>query len=189
MSDELESLLGELGLNEPKDLDSDDDVKQEDTPTIGDPIDNKPLVNDQPADVYDSCQSVSVRDEIISDVQRLPSPSMGVDVFAIIDKHSQDYDAISENIKRDRSKIDSVFRILLAKVDSGTAKGTEIEALTRVLQTLADTNGHAVRLLSTKTQLLSSTKSAASTIIQNNNGGGDDRELSVILQQSVDDED
>jgi hypothetical protein len=106
----------------------------------------------------------------------------------MINQHSGDYRRVRQNLEIDRAKIDGVIALLLSKVESGDASSAEVESLVKALDVLAKTSDSYVRLLDSKSRLISSTKSAAQTLIQQNFGSGVDmNELEDILQQPDDD--
>jgi len=118
-----------------------------------------------------------------------PKSAEVFDLREVISRFDNDYNEVQSNLKRDRSKIDSVVRILMEKLDTGEASATETEMLVKALEVMTDTNGHAVKLLDSRSKLLAATKSSAQALIQQNFGAtGNNSELQKLLAQPVDDD-
>jgi hypothetical protein len=111
-----------------------------------------------------------------------------MDLREVVKRFDGDYAEVQRNLKIDRGKVDTVIALLLQKVETGTATATDTESLVKALDVLTNTNGHAVKLLDSRSRLLSATKSAVGALIQQNvNVGGNDLELQSILSQPIDD--
>jgi len=118
-----------------------------------------------------------------------------VDLDKFINDYESDYAAIKNNLSNDRKIISDVVMHLhdrLVVTGGGGLEPEELESLVKAVQVLADTNGHSVKLLDTKSKLLSSVKSGVSAIIQNiqANGGNPSAsfDLSSILKQDEDED-
>lgn len=111
------------------------------------------------------------------------------DLREVVSRFDDDYNEVQTNLKKDRSKINAVIERLMVKMDEGEASATETEMLVKALEVMANTNGHAVKLLDSRSKLLSATKSSAQALIQQNFGAtGNNAELQKILAQPVDDD-
>jgi len=111
---------------------------------------------------------------------------INTEIKSVVDKFDRDYGEVQSNLKGDRRKIDSVIDILLARVRANTDAETDTMSLVKALAVLADTNGHAVKLLDSRSKLLAATKSAVNANQTNINITGVDAELQKILDQPQD---
>jgi hypothetical protein len=187
--DELEDLLGELDI-ENSETPEVEPAPDSPIPPVEKPKADIPVINAPPpvVDVLEPMKQELLGPEsdepqvITSEVLVKSTVEEVLDVKQLIKDHDKSYCAIQENLVRDRAKIDSVVSILLAKVEVG-ASSAETEALVKALAVLTDTNGHAVRLLDTKTKLMSSAKSTIAALTQNiiNTGGGGNEDLKALL--------
>jgi len=109
-----------------------------------------------------------------------------IDIREFISNHNKDYEEAKCNLRTDRAKADELVRILMERVDGNDATGQETESLVQSIKCLVDSNGHMVRLLDSRSKLLSATKSSASTLIQQNFGDKSSSELEEMLTQKVD---
>ena len=140
---------------------------------------------------------LAVPDPVLSDVIDLeqteppilpidPSPTATniADLQAVVEKFDADYGEVQANLKRDRGKIDAVIDILLQRVRTNADAETDTMSLVKALDVLANTNGHAVKLLDSRSKLLAATKSTINANQTNVNVSGTDAELQKILSQS-----
>jgi hypothetical protein len=175
MDDELQSLLS--------------DLEQEDSV-----VEN--ISEDLPPDIVEnSSTDIVIPDLEMSDAKidmeedepdLLPiesTPMVLSDLKIIADKFDKDYTEVQANLKSDRKRIDTVIDILLARVRNNADAETDTMSLVKALAVLADTNGHAVKLLDSRSKLLSATKSTGSNTQNNISITGTDIELQKILDQ------
>lgn len=117
-----------------------------------------------------------------------PKSAEVFDLREVVSRFDNDYNEVQTNLKKDRSKIAIVIEALMIKLDEG-ASNTETEMLVKALEVMANTNGHAVKLLDSRSKLLAATKSSAQALIQQNFGAtGNNSELQKLLAQPVDDD-
>lgn len=109
------------------------------------------------------------------------------DLKEVIKRFDRDYDDVQASLKIDRSKIDVVIGILLSRVQNGSASEADTISLVKALSVLADTNGHSVKLLDSRSKLLSATKSTVNAI-QTNVSVTADTELQQMLRQPLEEE-
>jgi hypothetical protein len=180
MDDELQSLLADLELEKPA-----DDVQA----SIEAPAQTALIV---PTTIPDPELSDPIVDVEQTDLPDLPiveqTPQSLTDLNNVVEKFDHDYNEVQTNLKRDRCKIDEVIDILLVRVRANTDAETDTMSLVKALGVLADTNGHSVKLLDSRSKLLSATKAAVNAIQNNVNVSGSDAELLKILSQSSGDE-
>jgi hypothetical protein len=112
--------------------------------------------------------------------------SVNIELKAVVDKFDHDYGEVQANLKSDRKKIDTVIDILLGRVRLNADAETDTMSLVKALGVLADTNGHAVKLLDSRSKLLAATKSAMNANQTNISITGVDAELQKILDQPSD---
>jgi len=177
MDAELQSLLGELQ--------QETDEPQEET------VDDGILSDPAPADAG----NVTVPEPVLSDpatdmeAQEPPNlpipstPSNLADIKAVVEKFDHDYSEVQTNLKRDRKRIDSVIDLLLVRVQANADAETDTMSLVKALAVLADTNGHAVKLLDSRSKLLAATKSSVTAAQANVTISGVDPELQKVLDQ------
>ena len=129
-----------------------------------------------------------VIDEPVADIVAVAqsNPSNPIDLALVIQRFDKDYNSVQANLQADRGKIDGVVGILLARVQAGTASNTEVESLVKALDVLANTNGHHVKLLDSRSKLLAASKNAQA-FIQQNFGNTENPELLKLLEQPEDD--
>ena len=124
--------------------------------------------------------------ELESDVPDLaidsPSTNMS-DLKDVVEKFDKDYGEVQANLKRDRGRIDEVIDILLKRVKTNKDSEADTISLVKALSVLSDTNGHSVKLLDSRSKLLSATKSAMNAMQTNINITGTDAELQNLLSQ------
>jgi len=181
MDDELQSLLADLEQpEEPL-----DDATSE--ATSGDEVvvsANTELIIPDP-ELTDPATDISE-----AELPDLPLTSeqapVSAELKSIVDKFDRDYGEVQSNLKSDRKKIDSVIDLLLARVRANTDAETDTMSLVKALGVLADTNGHAVKLLDSRSKLLAATKSATNANQTNISITGVDAELQKILDQPQD---
>jgi hypothetical protein len=113
------------------------------------------------------------------------SPTNLADLAAVVGQFDKDYGEVQANLKRDRGRIDTVIDILLQRVRDNADAETDTMSLVKALAVLADTNGHAVKLLDSRSKLLAATKSTINANQTNVNITGVDSELQNILDQPV----
>jgi hypothetical protein len=111
------------------------------------------------------------------------SPTNLADLQEVIEKFDHDYNEVQANLKRDRGRIDTVIDLLLQRVRGNADAETDTMSLVKALGVLADTNGHAVKLLDSRSKLLSATKTVVNANQTNVNITGVDPELQNILAQ------
>ena len=116
------------------------------------------------------------------------APPNAIDLQEFIRNHDRDYNEAKQNLRADRAKADEVVRMLMERVDNGSASSQETESLVQSVKLLVDSNGHMVRLLDSKSKFLSASKGTVSTLIQQNFGSGADNELEDILTQQLDED-
>ena len=115
------------------------------------------------------------------------SPDNLIDIREFIQRHDADYAEAKANLRTDRAKADELVRLLMARVEDGTASNQETEGAVQAVKCLVDSTGHMVRLLDSKTKFLAASKHSVGTIIQQNFKGGDSN-LENILSQQIDDD-
>ena len=115
------------------------------------------------------------------------TPTNVSDLKEIVEKFDHDYGEVQANLKRDRGRIDTVIDILLKRVKANADAETDTMSLVKALAVLADTNGHAVKLLDSRSKLLSATKSTINANQTNVSITGTDAELQRILGQPAED--
>jgi len=121
-----------------------------------------------------------------TELQDLPiesTPAGLVDISEIVSKFDHDYGEVQANLKKDRAKIDTVINILLQRVTANADAETDTMSLVKALGVLSDTNGHAVKLLDSRSKLLSATKTSINANQTNVNINGSDADLMEILSQ------
>jgi hypothetical protein len=171
---ELQSLLSDLEHDtEPTPEDTTGDVLAATT------LDNAIVIPDP--EMSDSV--VDMEQVELPDLPLESSPTNNSDLAAIVDKFDKDYGEVQANLKRDRGRIDNVIDILLKRVKDNADAETDTMSLVKALAVLADTNGHAVKLLDSRSKLLSATKSTINAQQTNVNITGTDVELQNILKQ------
>jgi len=112
-----------------------------------------------------------------------------MDLEAIVRQHDRDYDETKDNIRADRTRMARITELLMDRVEDRSATTVETECLVTAAKALVDSNGHMVRLLDSKSKLLSSTKSAVQMLInQNINTGGNDDLKDILASPEEDDE-
>ena len=113
----------------------------------------------------------------------------GFDLQEFIIKHDRYYEEAQSNLRADRAKADELIRMLLDRVERGTASNQETEAVVQAVKCLVDSNGHMVRLLDSKTKLLVASKGSVNTLIQQNFGDSQSSsELEDMLTQNMDED-
>lgn len=132
-----------------------------------------PLPDEAPQIVTTAIEVSNTADEVL-------------DVRALVKAHERDYKTISDNLARDRGKVDSVINMLMEKVQTG-GSAAETESLVKALAVMTDTNGHFVRLLDSRSKLMVSAKSTIAAMVQTtiNAGTGDSEDLKKILAQAL----
>lgn len=148
-----------------------------------------------PTDNAIQIQEPSLSEPVVEEEQQIlpniPIESELVDLTdfkEIVKRFNNDYDEVQVNLKLDRSKIDSVITILLTRVRDGSASEADTISLVKALNVLTDTNGHSVKLLDSRSKLLSATKSSINAIQTNVSVIGTDAELQNILKQPLDED-
>jgi len=153
-------------------------------PAIPEPL--EPLGAQLPAPILET--PVAPSDEPDTDLfKEEPGSQGGIDIGAFIAQHDRDYTEVKGNLRADRAKADEIVRMLLERITNGTASSQETESCVQAVKLLVDTNGHMVRLLDSKSKLLTASKGSVNTLIQQNFGGSDD--LENILSQQLEDDD
>jgi len=203
---ELQDLIGELESDddELEDEESEDTVDPEeledengDEPPFSPDEPDDPEPEEQKEEPEEEPKAELVDDEpddlpldVINPAPMSPSEAAGeiLNLREVVANHNRDYDQIRSQLKADRAKTDGVINILLAKVQDDEAKSAEVQALVQALDILAKTNDSAVKLLDSKSRLVTSTKSSVQTMIQQNFNGGNSEELEDLLGQPDNDE-
>jgi len=203
---ELQDLIGELESDddELEDEESEDTVDPEeledengDEPPFSPDEPDDPEPEEQKEEPEEEPKAELVDDEpgdlpldVINPAPMSPSEAAGeiLNLREVVANHNRDYDQIRSQLKADRAKTDGVINILLAKVQEDEAKSAEVQALVQALDILAKTNDSAVKLLDSKSRLVTSTKSSVQTMIQQNFNGGNSEELEDLLGQPENDE-
>ncbi len=111
-------------------------------------------------------------------------PDGALDIGTIIRYHNEHYEDIRRNLATDRGKADALVALLLGRVQAGGATDVETESLVKALEVLARTNDSAVRLLDSKSRLLTSAKSGL-MIQQNMNINASPEDLQKILDEPI----
>ena len=136
-----------------------------------------------------------VEPALVSDLANTPSPpppakvdvnslANVIDIEKFLDTFEKDYQAINVDLIRDRAKADKLALTFIERVENGTADKAETESLVKLMDTIVNSNGHRVKLLSERAKCLSVLKSSITTLIQNNidaSGGNDDEALVDLL--------
>jgi hypothetical protein len=182
MDDELQSLLADLEQPEEPFADATSEA------TNGDEVEvaaaSTELIIPDP-ELTDATTDISEAEPSDLPLTSDPAPANS-ELKAVVDKFDHDYGEVQTNLKSDRKKIDSVIDILLARVRANTDAETDTMSLVKALGVLADTNGHAVKLLDSRSKLLAATKSTLNANQTNINITGVDAELQKILDQPSD---
>lgn len=179
IDDELQGLLEELdigpevGEEEPKPVLAPAEKPSEPPPQLPAPILETP---ESPAEKADT--------DLFDEEETPPGVA---DLQEFVRKHDHDYEEVKTNLRVDRAKADEIVRMLLERVGSGTASNQETESLVQAVKCLVDSNGYMVRLLDSKSKLLSASKGTVGAIIQQNFGRAD-TELETLLMQEVDED-
>jgi hypothetical protein len=168
--DELQSLLSELTTGDT----TLNDTIQEDIPNIDIPVVPDPEFS-----------------ELTTDLEQAEPPNLLIestttnvsDLKEIVEKFDHDYGEVQANLKKDRTKIDTVIDILLQRVRAHNDAETDTMSLVKALDVLSNTNGHSIKLLDSRSKLLSATKIAITANQTNVNIGGSDGDWAKILNQ------
>jgi len=182
IDDDLQGMLEELELdsNEPE-AEPQPDPELEPEPVIANPV-PEPVLEDPPPAVPATVPATDLFDPEEDDSDLL-------NITDFVRQHERDYDAAKNNITRDRAKADQVVAILMQRVEDGGASNQETESLVQAVKLLIDSNGHLVRLLDSKSKLLTASRGSLRTLIQQNFGGSaDSAGLEDILSQSVEED-
>jgi hypothetical protein len=182
IDDDLQGMLEELELDseteEPTKLEPDvEPVK----PVVADPV-PKPILDDPPPPPV----LAPVPPTDLFDTESEPDELF--DIRDFIKQHERDYGDAKGNIYRDRAKADEVVRILMQRVEDGGASNQETESLVQAVKLLIDSNGHLVRLLDSKSKLLTASRGGMKTLIQQNFGRNENTDLEDLLSQTVDED-
>lgn len=155
------------------------------------PLPTMPEAEEPPPEILDPLPDNEISQIVTTAIEISNTADEVLDVRALVKAHERDYNTISDNLARDRGKVDSVINILMAKVEAG-GSAAETESLVKALAVMTDTNGHFVRLLDSRSKLMVSAKSTIAAMVQTtvNAGTGDSEDLKRILAQALqDDED
>jgi hypothetical protein len=182
MDDELQSLLADLEQPEEPLADATSEATNGDEVEVA--VASTELIVPDP-ELTDATTGVSEAEPSDLPLTSDPAPANS-ELKAVVDKFDHDYGEVQTNLKSDRKKIDSVIDILLARVRANTDAETDTMSLVKALGVLADTNGHAVKLLDSRSKLLAATKSTLNANQTNINITGVDAELQKILDQPSD---
>jgi hypothetical protein len=183
MDEELEALLSDLQEDEPEEENESelDDIEPSEVETAG-PLnivsDTAPMLGPEMSDPAEDIEEVEPPNLPIEQ-----SVASIANLQEVIGKFDHDYDEVQTNLKRDRGRIDTVIDLLLQRVRNNADAETDTMSLVKALGVLADTNGHAVKLLDSRSKLLSATKTVVNANQTNVNITGVDPELQNILAQ------
>jgi hypothetical protein len=173
--DELQSLLSELTSN---DAISSGNIL-EDTPSIDVPIIPDPEFSEPATDLEQAEPPNILIESTTTNVS---------DLKEIVEKFDHDYGEVQANLKKDRTKIDTVIDILLQRVRAHNDAETDTMSLVKALDVLSNTNGHSIKLLDSRSKLLSATKIAITANQTNVNIGGDGDWAKILNQPPEEDE-
>jgi len=179
MDEELQSLLADLEQPDPI-ADATVDANSEDV--VAEPISGLTVPEPELSDNTTDMAAAEPTDLPLSS----DAAPANTEIRAVVDKFDHDYGEVQANLKSDRKKIDTVIDILLARVRANADAETDTMSLVKALGVLADTNGHAVKLLDSRSKLLAATKSVTNANQTNINITGVDAELQRILDQPSD---
>ncbi len=116
-------------------------------------------------------------------IQVTPNQS-GFDLSDVVQRFDSDYAEIKKNLSSDRSKLGKVVDRLIQRMEHNQLDPDELESLVKALEVQADTNGHAVKLLDSRSKLLSAAKAGLQILMQQNAGpGGNSNDLQQLLTQ------
>lgn len=180
MDDELQSLLS--------DLEQEDSAVESVSENLLSSVAENPSTDIIVPDMEMSDAKIDIEEDEPDLPQIESTPTVLSDLKIIADKFDKDYTEVQANLKSDRKRIDTVIDILLARVRNNADAETDTMSLVKALAVLADTNGHAVKLLDSRSKLLSATKSSGSNTQNNISITGTDIELQKILDQPAGDE-
>jgi hypothetical protein len=183
MDDELQSLLADLEQPEEPLADATSEATSGDEVEVAAAASVELIIPDP--ELTDATTDISEAEPSDLPLTSDPAPANS-ELKAVVDKFDHDYGEVQTNLKSDRKKIDSVIDILLARVRANTDAETDTMSLVKALGVLADTNGHAVKLLDSRSKLLAATKSTLNANQTNINITGVDSELQKILDQPQD---
>lgn len=105
------------------------------------------------------------------DIDAVPSEVVqddAVDLRYQVAQHNQFYEEVRLNLRIDRSKVDRVVKHLLEKIENNSIADDELMALVKAMEVLAKTNDSSVKLLDSKSRLISSAKNVKNTGTQVN---------------------
>jgi hypothetical protein len=171
IDDELQSLLTDLQQDVNADIDQTNEIAAIDTVVSPEPELTDPSVDIEQTEPPDSFIESGSTD--ISDLS------------SIVNRFDKDYSEVQTNLKNDRKKIEEVIEILLNRVKNNNEAESDTISLVKALDVLADTNGNAVKLLDSRSKLLSATKSTINSMQTHVSVTGNDVELQNILKQPV----
>jgi hypothetical protein len=180
MDEELQSLLADLEQPDPI-ADATVDANSEDV-VVAEPVSGLTVPEPELSDNTTDMAAAEPTDLPLSS----DAAPANTEIRAVVDKFDHDYGEVQANLKSDRKKIDTVIDILLARVRANADAETDTMSLVKALGVLADTNGHAVKLLDSRSKLLAATKSVTNANQTNINITGVDAELQRILDQPSD---
>jgi len=169
------------------DLIEDDEVISDESVTINKSVEESEkveleiVVSEPEPEPGDMTQIINTKIEIID-----PSEIADeiIDIRRFVAEHNRDYNAALSNLKSDRAKADGLVQILMQKLQDDAASSTEVETLVKGIEILARTADSMVRLLDSKSRLVTSTKAQTQALIQQNFSGGASGELQKLLEQS-----
>jgi len=174
------------------DLTEDDGVISDESVTINKSVEESEkveldiVISESEPESGDMTQIVSTKTELVD-----PSAAADeiIDIRKFVIEHNRDYNAALSNLKSDRAKADSLVQILMQKLQDGEASNTETETLVKGIEVLSRSADSMVRLLDSKTKLVTSTKAQTKALIQQNFGGGTSDALQKILNQTEEHDD
>jgi hypothetical protein len=171
--DELQSLLSELTADSTLSDNIIPEAVSENIPNVAVPIIPDPEFS-EPATDLEQTEPPNLLIE---------STTSSSDLKEIVEKFDHDYGEVQANLKKDRVRIDTVIDILLQRVRTNSDAETDTMSLVKALNVLSDTNGHSIKLLDSRSKLLSATKIAINANQTNVNIGGGVDDWAQILNQ------
>lgn len=141
----------------------------------------EPELEPEPAPVVNIIEPIDeFPPEIVPPKTEIVQTNTAVNIQEFIDEFRDEAAEIAQKIEQDRVLSRMVVDHLMEKVQHDEASGVETEALVSALKVMADSNTARVRLLDSRSKLLSSAKPAFA-IQQNFASGPSDEDLRKIL--------
>lgn len=123
--------------------------------------------------------------QLVKQQSKKESAVVTLDLNKIVDAHDKDYQTVMANLRNDRTKIDGVISKLMEKLEDG-AKAAEIEALVKALDTQANTSNCIVRLMDSRSKMITALKHHLVGSKVNTGPSDTDEELTQLLSQPED---